>query len=1210
MLQKAFRGSYRVFAAGVGLILFTSVLFSQSGTGEITGTVYDASKAVAASVKVVATNLATNVTQKAETNKDGLYSLPALSPGTYRVTLEKAGFKRLDREPITVLSGGTAELDFNMEVGSTSSQVTINADVPLIQTGTSTIQYGLDLKQIDELPVPNQSAIQILNLIPGVAGAAGGEQAAITTGLTTPGAGLSISGGQMGTVQFQADGVSNTSLYYGRISLPLSTDAISEMQVVQNSYSAEYRNGGGAVVSMISRSGTNEYHGTAFSFSQNDDLNAAPWLKYTKKGLVRYWRGGIDVGGPVIIPKLYNGRNKTFFFANYEPLRQYTQSQYFDRMATALERQGNFSQSVYNSATNQPIEIFQHFQPGTNTPINDPANTAYPQFPNNIIPPSLISKIGQTILDQEPMPNMPMNALGENYSVFRSVRNTDNRWLAKIDQVVTNNNRLSARFSEVPTQGIRFNQGGFIEQVPTDHNTGTNATLSDTQTWGGNKVNEFRYGFNRSNNARTQTPTELSVDGFQMFGFPSYLTKGVPVVGGFDANVQSFGVDPGVYEIDNFFETSDTFSWVKGRHNLKMGVDWQAPQQNIVDFGNVAGSWSFSSSYTNIGNGNTGTVLGIPNATTGTSFATLLLGYPSAVSLAPAVIPYQYRWKYWGFFIQDDYKISSRLTLNIGMRYQIEVPRTEKHNLQGNFVDQTVTLANGAQQQGYIQMDGYNGTPATLWPTRYNNWEPRFGFALRLPHWIPGLQVMRGAYAINHVPTSGLFSSAFPDLSPKAESLATNGAANGGQVQMDFDPLVLPTQGITIPSNGQFTNISNINAIYELNPHVTIPYVQQWNLGFGFQWGSTMGLDINYVGSKSTNLFGPSVVDNAINLAQYSADFAAGDNMSQLVPNPQGIKGANGVVQSVTLANSLRPLSTLGDITDPTVQGYDARYDALQMNFTKRFSTGFQYNVSFVWMKAMDDISCMGQFCTNQIQNWGTSAPQLLGDIAPDSHKLEKAISAFDVAADLKANYNWDLPIGRGKQFFNVQRGWINEIIGNWKTSGNFEERSGFPFDAYANTTAGWPDDTKSLRPNINSGVNPILPNWKANCDNPVTQVCPYLNSMLLFSPPGYLQIGNAPRILNIRMPHTQVYNMAILKEIPIRERVKLVFRAELYGALNHASFGTNGNNFSLYTGLNYQTNVGSVPTVTANNITTSFASVSTNISGTRTIQLGAKLYF
>ncbi len=195
-----------------------------------------------------------------------------------------------------------------MPVGSTATEVTINAGAPIIQTGTSTIQYGLDLKQIDELPVTNQSAIQILALLPGVQGDPGVEQAAITTGLTTPGAGLSVSGSAMGTVQFQADGVSNTSLYYGRIALALSTDAISEMSVVQNSYSAEYRSGGGAVVSMTTKSGTNQYHGTVFSFTQNDILNAAPWLTYTKKGLVRYWRGGIDVGGPVEIPKLYHGR--------------------------------------------------------------------------------------------------------------------------------------------------------------------------------------------------------------------------------------------------------------------------------------------------------------------------------------------------------------------------------------------------------------------------------------------------------------------------------------------------------------------------------------------------------------------------------------------------------------------------------------------------------------------------------------------------------------------------------------------------------------------------------------------------------------------------------------------------------------------------------------------------------------------------------------
>ena len=1198
--------SYSRFACALTVLCSISTcLLAQSNEGQINGTVYDQTRAVIGGVTVSAANLATNVTQTATTNKDGIYSIPALQPGTYSVTLEKSGFNKLLRQPITVESGSTVALDFNMVVGSTSAEVTITADAPLIQSGTSTVQYGLDLKQIDELPVTNQSAIQILGLLPGVQGDPGSEQAAITTGVTTPGSGLSVSGGAMGTVQFQADGVSNTSLYYGRIALPLSSDAIAEMTVVQNSYSAEYRSGGGAVVSMTTKSGTNQYHGTVFSFTQNDILNAAPWEVYTKKGMVRYWRGGIDVGGPVAIPKLYNGRNKTFFFANYEPLRQYTQSQYFDRMATPLERQGNFSQSVYNSITYQPIEIFQHFQPGTNKQISEPANTAYPQFPNNTIPQSLISPIGQKILNLQPLPNTPINGLGENYAVFRSVRNTDDRYLARIDQTLGNSNRMSFRFAQVPTQGIRFNQGGLIEQVPTDHNTGTNAMLSDTYTWGGNKVNEFRYGFNRSNNARTQTPLQLSIDGFQTYGFPSYLTKGMPQVNSFDANVQSFGSDVGNYEIDNFFETSDTLSWVKGKHNLKIGGDWQAPQQNIVDYNNVGGTWGFNASGTNIGSGNTTTVLGIPNATTGTSFATLLLGYPTAVSIAPAVIPYQYRWKYWAFFFQDDWKITSKLTLNIGVRYQIEVPRSEKHHMQGYFVDQPVTLSTGAQQQGYIQLDGLGGTPDTLWPTRYNNWEPRFGFAYRLPALIPGLQVMRGAYAINHVPTNGLFSSAIPDLSPKADSLATNGAANGGQVQMDTNPLVLPTGGFVMPSDGKFTNITNINAIYYLSPTVKVPYVQQWNFGFGFQFGSSMGMEVNYVGNKSTDMFGPSAIYNSINLQEYTQDFEAGMNMGASVPNPQGIVGTNGKVTNVSLQNSLRPLSTLGDLQNPLSQGFDSRYDALQINYTKRFSLGFQFNINYVWMKAMDDVSCMGQFCSTQIQNWGTGQPQIYGD----SHSLEKSISTYDIPSDFRLNYNWDIPVGKGKKFFNVQRGWINQIIGNWKTSGNMEQRSGFPFSVWSGTSAAFPDDVDHLRPNVVPGVNPIQPGWKANCDNPATQTCPFINALAYFRPPTSLQMGDATRVLDaVRMPHIQSWNMAFLKEFPLHERVKLAFRAELYGALNHPTFSTNQNDMTLYTGLNY---VGTAtPVATANNVVTSFSSVNLNPGGRRTIQLGLKLYF
>jgi hypothetical protein len=989
--------------------------FPQSNTGTIIGTVFDTSQAVMDSVKVTAMNLATNVVQTATSNSAGIYSLPALEPGTYRLTLEKAGFQKLDREPITVTSSNTVQLDFNLTVGNTGTEVTVTADAPLIQQASSTVQYSTDLKQIDELPLSNQSALQVLSLLPGVQGDPGVEQAAITTGFTTPGGGLSISGSAMGTVQFQADGVNNTSLYYGRIALSFSTDAVSEVMVAQNSYSAEYRAAGGGIVNMTTKSGTNHLHGTVFSFTQNDILNAAPWLKYTAKGMLRYWRGGVDFGGPVRIPKLYNGRNRTFFFFGFEPLRQYTQGQYFDRMATPLERNGDFSQSIYNTVSNQPYFIFQHYNPGTNKQISVPANSSYPAFPGNRIPPSLISPIGQKILNLQPLPNMPMNALGENYAVFRSVRNTDNRVNVKVDQVITSNNRVSFRISEAPTKGIRFNQGGLIEQVPTDRSIGVNGAFSDTWTWGGNKVNELRFGYSRSNNQRTQTDLQLSIDGFKEFGFPSYLTRGMPQVGGFgEPNIQNFGSDVGNIEIDNFFQLTDTLSWTRGRHNLKLGFDWQAPQQNIVDYNNVGGSWQFNQSGTNIGSANTATALGIPNATTGGGFATLLLGYPTSITIAPAVIPYQYRWKYYAGFLQDDFKITPRLTLNLGVRYQIEVPRSEKHHKQGYFVDSPITLSNGAQQQGYVQLDGLGGAPDTLWSTRHNNIEPRVGFALRLPRFIKGLQVLRGAYAITHVPTNGLFSTAIPDLSPKSQQLAANGAANGGPVQMDQFPLVLPTGGFVLPPDGKFTAINTVNALYYLNPQVRMPYVQQWNLGLGFQFGNNYGLEVNYVGSKSTNMFGPSQVFNSVNIPEYSREFQAGLNMGQLVPNPAGLRDQNGNIISVTRQNALRLFPTLGDITDPLEQGYDARYNALQMNLTKRFSHGVQFNVNYTWMKAMDDSSCMGQYCTNQIQNWGTGAPQLLGD----SHSLEKSISTFDIPSTFRFNFNWDLPVGRRQPLF------------------------------------------------------------------------------------------------------------------------------------------------------------------------------------------------
>ncbi len=1194
--------------------VFALSAMAQTNAGHITGTVTDQQNAVLQGVRITATNLSTNVQQTATSSNAGVFSLPALEPGAYRLTGELQGFKKLNREPITVETSGDMTVDLQLSVGDSKTEITIMADAPLVQTSNATVQYGVNRKELDELPLPNQSALQVLTLVPGVLGSGGGEQVSTSTGYVTPGGGISVGGGRMGATAYQADGVNNNSLFFGRISLSFSSDAIAEVAVKVNNYSAEYGRVGGGIVTMSTRSGSNQIHGTVFSFSQNDILNASPYdNSFVKKGLVRYWRGGVDIGGPIYLPKIYNGKNRTFFFAGYEPLRQYTQSSAFARVPTALERQGNFSQSIIDTTANQPVFIFQQFETNlsgngwTNTRIVEPANTPYPQFANNTIPQSLISPIGQKIINLEPLPNMALNGLGQNYSVFRNVRNTDNRYNVKLDEVISNANRLSFRVSEVPVKGDRSFIPGLAQGVPTDTSTGTNMALSDTHTWGGNKVNELRLGFNRSSNIRRQTDLQLSQNWYQQYGFPSSLSNGFPSlsIGGGYANVQGISSDPGNNEIDNTFQLTDIVSWTKGRHNIKMGFEMMAPQMDLTDYNNVGGSWTFSNSNTGIGSGNTTTVLGIPNATTGLGFASLLMGFPSGISAAPAVIPYQYRWKYYAGFLQDDLKLTSRLTLNIGVRYQVEVSRSEKHHNQGYFVDQTVTLPNGKQQEGYLQMDGLGGAPNTLWPTRFNNFEPRFGFAYRMPQLIKGLQVMRGGYGITHTPTSGLFRTPFPDLSPPAAQFATNGAANGGQVQMDSYPLVLPTTPFSFPADGKVTNLTGITSVNYFPKSVVIPYIQQWNLGFGFVFGNNYGLDLTYVGSKGTQLFGPAQIFNTIDLPQYAAEEQAGLNLNDLFPNPAGLKDQNGNVIMVTRANLLRPIPTLGDITNPLTQGFGSFYNSLQINFTKRFSAGLQFNVNYTYMKSTDNTSCDGQFCNDNIANWGVGAAQLLnGD-----RKLEHSISVFDIPQTLRFSYNWDLPVGRGRALLNRTRGWMNQVIGDWKLTGTGNLQSGMPLQAWTGNTAGFPDDVGHLRASVISGVDPYVPNWKAGCNNPLTQRCPYVNSLAVFAPPAFLTVGDTPRVLDyIRMPKVITYNMAILKEFPLHEEVKLAFRAELYGALNHVYFQTNGNNFTVYQNLDYTHYL--IPPVTAANLAPAYADIGANIGGNRTIQLGLKLYF
>ncbi len=1205
-----------MFRLAAFLLAGTLCILAQTNTGSITGTVFDQQRAAIAGVKVTATNVGTNVSQSATSTSSGGYTIPALTPGTYLVTGVVAGFDKASAQ-LTVASSTTATLDITLTIGATKAEVTVTTEVSRVQEANAAVQYAINPQQIAELPILNSSVLRALEMIPGVVGEAGTEQTAATMGYTMPGATLSVGGGRMGTTQYKADGVDNSSMYFGRIAQSFSADSIQEVQVQQNSFSAEYGRVGGGVVSMTTKSGSNEFHGTVFSFIQNDALNASPYTNtYRFKGKQRLWRGGGVIGGPVYIPKVYKGRDKSFFFASYEPLRQSTSTTWYENTPTAIEREGDFSQTVYNRRDNVPVNIFRQFEynaAGTglsNTRLIMPAGTPYPAWPGNKIPKSLISPIGKKLIDLFPTPNYvnPDPSQTSNYGAPMSVDNTDNRYSVKWDQVITSSNRMSFRISTTPTTGKRFYYGGkdsLLDMNASDRSTGTGLAFNETFTWGGNKVNELRMGFNRSYNARVAPDIQNSKNWFAEFGLPSRLRMGMPRFN--FTNAASVVAGTGNYQIDNVFQLNEIFNYLRGRHSIKAGFEFMAPQQNITNWNNVQGSWSFDGNMTGIGTANTAEYLGIPNAPTGRGAASLLLGFPSSINIAPAVIPYQYRWKYYAGFLQDDYKITPRLTVNLGLRYQVEVPRSEKNHNQGNFVNDYAIDSRGQRVLGYIQLSGLGKGANTLYPTRYNNIEPRFGFAYRIEG-IKWLKVARGGYGISHVPTNGLFNSPYPDLNPRSDQLALQGGKDGGQVQLDWNPLVLPDNWTAWPKDGVFADISRISTPAYLNQNVTIPYLQQWNLGLGFEFGKDYAFEATYVGSKGTQLFGPARRLNTIDQAKYAEQYTAGLNMSDQFDNPYGLVNSAGNIIKVSRSALLRPNPMLGAIADPLAQGHNSSYNSMQSQLTRRFSQGVQFNLNYTFSKNLDSSSCEGQFCTTNLGDWANVNPQLYGG----SRGLERSVSTFDIKHNIRFSFNAELPFGRGKLIGRNANRFVNLFIGNWKAAGLGSIQSGRPWATGNGSSAGFPDDVGTIRANWKPGVTGCIanPNWRNQLNDQNRRWASYYMVDQMFMPASRFTVGNTSRTLDMcRMPWSQTFNASLLKEIVFHEQIKLQIRAEVFGVLNHVNFIGNVNSTNMFTGLDYQNYV-NPPVDVVRNISTNYTSMTQNIGPTRTMQVGLKLFF
>jgi hypothetical protein len=1256
---------------------------AQSNFGGIRGTVTDPTGAIVPGVRVEIVDQGTNAKYVVTSAEDGTFSAPALRPVLYTVSVEAKGFQKAVVRDVKVDTAKLQSLDITLRPGEVTTTVDVSAEAPLLQTYTGAVTNTMDSRTIVEAPLNGRNTIELALLLPGAAGNAGTEISETFTNDPTPGRELSINGGRAGSAQFLADGANVTSLALSRMSISFTPDTIQEFSVQQANYSAQYAQAG-AIIQQTTKSGTNELRGSAYWFHRQKAFTANPFntarqaaLNFDARPPLRRQQVGFTAGGPVVLPKIYDGRNKTFFFVSYEPTRQLSSLPTASslRIPSELEMSGDFSRSLvyfrnaqgvittqptallyrqFNRAADGTLSLLANpnFNPGLPIGVNN-ARYLYggsrgPAFelfnPNDPDPArrgrvlvdatgrSYVNPVAARLLKElYPAPNISnsdeiANLLGANYIYFRRTEYNDDRYSIKLDHRINDHHLVSGRYTWQPQFGNRFErdiiQHGLISDANTSRQVLATWTWTPNPTKGlASQVNEFRANYVFGNFARNfpepllnkdYTNEYLNIGGAGQgvvnllgYGMPRFYDGGAlkAATGATSgASIASVGFnspqDVG-FNREHSYSITDDYSWVRGKWTIKAGFSAAHLQLNQANLGVgslAGGRFSWDGNYTAERNcssnpvGGTlpdcsGTILG------GDKFASFLLGVPSWVQVQTEnlSIPYYYRWKNIGSYIQNDVKVTQNLTLNLGLRYQYQSPRWEKFNRQGQVnldrleLNPFVYLPGTSTPAGYsapvFEYAGFNGRSRYLTPPQKDVFEPRFGFA-----WTPGFDwnsarkfVLRGGYGITHgtlmgndrEPMPNIGSQTFTGYRSMSYILGSNdyqppsntafcGLARCGEsavpMQLGFnnpvlasDPLMfnIPSSGEIRPGDaaqpsasrppGQLRQDVRYQSVGIVgNGSFRMPTIQNYSLLAQYEVMRSTVLTMGYQGSRGTHLFGAPLNLNRV------------DPFTGQIPLP-GFSGRN--------SNAIY-------LVDPT--NSSSTYHALVTEVERRFAQGLQFRVNYTWSRNIDDNSGGVKFPipNNSFANPSFSIPLTRAQNPYDS-RSERAPAATDTPHILNMIGFWELPVGKGKRFLNGG-GWQAHILGDWQLSGIGRIRSGYPITAVlgqANALdTGLPGG--SIRPDILPGVPLVNPDWTP--EN--AQFTPYVNPRAFAWPePG--RYGNAARNYNIRLPNVQTFDLSVFKRIrPWAEsRRYFEIRAEFFNVLNHRVFESNINNTNLF---------------------------------------------
>lgn len=1114
---------------------------AQTFSASITGIVTDPSGASVTGAKIELTNVDTHDVRDFTTDSGGSYKFDNLLPGTYQITAEARGFQTFVKTNMILRANIATTVDIPLQVGNTQQKVEVSGEAVLVDTQTANNSVTMDSHLIESLPNNTRNPLNFVFALAGTTEVQSGMTSRSTT-FDQNASAFGLNGGRSGNEQILIDGAPSTAVDWGGLLVSPLQDSVQEQQVVQNEYDAQYERSGAGVVTLITKSGTNSFHGEAYDYLRNSALDANTWSNdqsgAPKGGFHRNQFGG-NIGGPLL------KRANLYFFAAYEGLRQpETDSSGFLTVPTAAERQGDFSHTFNADGTLDVI-----YNPFTTTQVTDSAgNTYYTRTPfaGNKIPANLFNPVGQKILSLYPLPNRPSQGPNDvnNYFAQGKGLTANDKFDWRVDWNQSAVHRIFVRMSDRVRQNYTpacFFCNGADNNATNDdygYQIVVNDTVTPTPTW----VIDTYVGGGYWHEA--QTSIGYGVANASTIGLSPSLFQ-APLLPLINADLyQTLG---STYSSFNRYPRTNGTAMINltkelSKHTLKFGFNFDV--QRINNIQESPGDFNFSRALTSCDSppdGGPCQAQASSSLVTGNSIASMLLGTGSGsanLNMDPAMSLHTY-----GAYIQDQWRFNPRLTITIGLRYENQRPATERFNRLVYFDENAVnpiSAALGYTVKGEFQYASGNNRYA--WYPDNTDWAPRLGVAYKVTDRL----VARAGAGIFYAPASAMISFDNPGQFLGFSS-TTNwiGTVNGeGYIPSNLVSNPFPNGIVQPPGSSQDGSIyvgEGASQIWPKGPHPT-GYSMEWSFDLQYQVSSHSVFEIGYTGVRGRKLMYGNPNIDADQLP--TQDLALGNALNNTVANPfYGIitnpnSSLNG--PTVSYYQLLRPFPEYTQLQwTRSLPGARAQFDALNVKYTHAFSNGLSLISTYQWSKALDNGS-------EDLLGW------TIGNMWRDSYntKLDYGISTHDVPQSFATAFVYQLPYGRGKRWGNNAPWLVGTVLGNWELSSTIRLASGLPllpvqYSSNALSQYGFP--------------GPALPDVIGNPQPSNQNANHWINAAAFIAPPPFTY-GNEPQhMTQLREAPTKNFDFAVAKYFG-PERFRAQFRGEFLNAFNHPIYG--GENF------------------------------------------------